>query len=378
MYVLPKAVLSYLRSKHLDKWLLGYGCHLLRNLHKSIIPVPKPRHLLFAICDHFEPMYSGDVTESVIRNRVAVWEELYPLLARGYMDADGYYPRHTFFFPGEDPHHDSLASLARLARKNWGEVELHLHHEGDTVESLREKLHHSLAKFAEHGHISIDASGRYRYAFVHGNWCLANAREDGNFCGVDAELPLLFETGCYADYTFPAAPDESQPNIVNQIYWPVGDLSRKRAYEWGERAKVGEMRRDRLLIIQGPLALSWRKHRIPLSIEGSHLTDTDPPTPKRIRSWIEQNIHISGRPEWVFVKVHTHGAQEEIASSLLGTGGRNLHRELTNRYNDGENWVLHYVTAREMYNIAVAAMEGQSGDPSLYRDYVIPPPPIVG
>ncbi len=35
-------------------------------------------------------------------------------------------------------------------------------------------------------------------------------------------IPLLFETGCYADFTFPAAPNESQPNIVNQIYWPVG------------------------------------------------------------------------------------------------------------------------------------------------------------
>ena len=47
-----------------------------------------------------------------------------------------------------------------------------------------------------------------RYAFIHGNWCLANARKDRRWCWVDEELPLLFDTGCYADYTFPSAPEE--------------------------------------------------------------------------------------------------------------------------------------------------------------------------
>ncbi len=84
-----------------------------------------------------------------------------------------------------------------------------------------------------------------RYAFIHGNWCLANARSDRRWCGVDEELPLLFQSGCYADFTFPAAPDDSQPPIVNQIYWPDGDLARRRAQDTGARARVGEVRRDR-------------------------------------------------------------------------------------------------------------------------------------
>ena len=53
-----------------------------------------------------------------------------------------------------------------------------------------------------------------------------------------------------------------------------------------------------------------------------------------------------------------------------------LHEYLNARYNDGQEWVLHYVTAREMYNIAVAAMDGASGDPGDHRDHVVPPPPI--
>ena len=97
-----------------------------------------------------------------------------------------------------------------------------------------------------------------------------------------------------------------------------------------------------------------------------------------MKTWVRQDIHVEGRPEWVFAKLHTHGAPDREAASLLGEGGHALHRELTSKYNDGKNWVLHYVTAREMYNIAIAAMEGKAGDPGAYRDYVIPPPPVVG
>jgi len=107
------------------------------------------------------------------------------------------------------------------------------------------------------------------------------------------------------------------------------------------------------------------------------VTGDDPGTPSRVRSWVNQAIGVVGRPEWVFVKVYTHGAPEQHATSLLGEGGRMMHAELTTRYNDGKNWCLHYVTAREMYNIAIAAMDGRSGDPAQYRDYVLPPPPAA-
>jgi hypothetical protein len=50
---------------------------------------------------------------------------------------------------------------------------------------------------------------------------------------------------------------------------------------------------------------------------------------------------------------------------------------LTSRYNDGDRYALHYVTAREMYNIAIACMEGQQGNPFEYRDYRLEPPPVA-
>jgi hypothetical protein len=375
-----RAALQYLGSKHLENWVGSYFLQRLSRLGQ-LAPSGR-RHLLFAVCDHYEPLWAHDgrwqtVPHEVGVARVARWEDGYPRLARRYRDADGYQPRHSFFFPLEQYHEDFLEPLARLARLGLGEVEVHLHHDGDDEQSLRSQIDEGLQLLAQHGHLSRAESGLLQYAFIHGDWALANGRPDGQACGVDAELPLLFDSGCYADFTFPAAPSACQPGIINQIYWPTGDLRRRRAYDKGERARVGVRKRDRILMIQGPLALTVRTRGIPLQIENSDITGHFPAASSRVHTWVSQNIHVVGRPEWVFVKVHTHGAPQDTADSLLGSGGEALHRILADSYNDGEQWQLHYVTAREMYNIAVAAMDGRSGRPGDYRDYVLAPPPVT-
>jgi len=370
-----------LRKKNLHVWTGGYA----RWLAASALPRARaaldrgggPRHLLFAFCDHYEPHWKNkDPARG--EARVRAWLEGYPTLAAPFRDADGRPPRHSFFFPGEEYTPGYLDALGSLARRGLGEVELHLHHDGDTAPNLRRTIQDYLRLYAGHGHFSRDPDGRVRYAFIHGNWCLANARSDGRWCGVAEELPLLHETGCYADFTFPAAPDESQPALVNQIYWPWGDLRRRRAYEEGRPARVGERHDDRILMIEGPLSFALRPGALPRPrIENAAVTADDPPSASRVRTWVRQGICVAGRPEWVFVKVHTHGAPEKQAASLLGDGGRALHAELTTRYNDGKRFRLHYLTAREMYNVAMAAMDGKDGDPGAYRDYVLPPPPVA-
>lgn len=363
-----------LRQKNLHTWIPGYLQHLATQKRRRS---PGQRHLLFALCDHYEPLWGKATSPETGRARVQAWREGYPELASAFRDADGMPPRHTFFFPGEEYAPEFLQPLAELCQESLGEVELHLHHDGDTSEGLRHDIELYLDRFASHGHISRDAHGRYRYAFIHGNWCLANARADGRWCGVDDELQLLFDTGCYADYTFPSAPDECQPNRVNQIYWPTGDLRRRRAYSTGLRARVGTRFSDRLLMITGPLALTRRPGRLAWRIESSAIDHSDPPSAERVHNWVSQGIHVAGRPEWVFVKVHTHGAPEENAEVLLGPAGRALHETLAASYNDGDRWSLHYVSAREMYNIALAAMDGRDGNPREFRDYFIVPPPIA-
>ena len=367
-------MLARLRRKNLHQWLPDYGRHLLR---RARTPTPTgDRHVLFALCDHYEPLHGG-ASDEVGRVRVDAWADGYARLAREFRDDDGRPPRHGWFFPGEEYRPYFLNRLGELARAGLGEVELHLHHDGDTADTLRGKLRDHLAAFARHGHLSRLAATskggaeRFAWAFIHGNWSLANGRPDRRWCGVDDEL------GCYADLTFPSAPDPCQPDKVNQLYWPTGDLTRRRSYEHGERARVGASFDDRLLMITGPLALARKRRgmRPGIRLENGALTGDDPATAERVASWLAQGIHVEGRPEWVFVKVHTHGAIERTAASLLGDGGRTLHAALRDLTRGRAK--LHYVTARELYNVARAAMDGMAGDPNQYFDYAIAPPAIA-
>ena len=127
-------MLNYIAEKNLDAWLGGYARHLVK---RAVTPgVQGPRHLLFAICDHYEPLH-GDVSRDVGRARVRAWRERYPEMARRFRDASGRPPRHSYFFPGEQYDADFIAPLAEMTAMGLGEVEVHLHHDGDTRESLR-------------------------------------------------------------------------------------------------------------------------------------------------------------------------------------------------------------------------------------------------
>jgi len=109
-------------------------------------------------------------------------------------------------------------------------------------------------------------------------------------------------------------------------------------------------------------------------IENADVRQSNPPSADRNDIWVEQHIHVKGRPEWVFVKVHTHGCQENDMETLLGAPAEAMYADLEARYNDGKRHVLHYVSAREMVNIIKAAEEGRTGNPHDYRDYFLKPP----
>jgi hypothetical protein len=368
-----------LRKKNVGQWA---GAYVRDRLYKSVLRKHenhvRVRHVLFALCDHYEPLHSGSMGKAsydVGLRRVDRWHAEYPHVADQFRDADGIAPQHTFFFPAEEYNPRFFDHLDDLVRRNYGEVELHLHHDNDTEELLEQSIRTALALYGGRGHFARSTSGEMRYGFIHGNWALANGRPDGRQCGVDAELPLLFRTGCYADFTFPSCPDVTQPNIVNQIYWPTGDLSRKRSYEFGREAKVGESFDDRLLLITGPLVVGLRGNTMKPRLEYGALAVNDPMTRHRLRHWVKAGIHVQGQPDWLFIKVYTHSAPETQSGAVLGEGGRQLH-EVLQTLNDGVNNCLHYVTAREMYNIARAAMDGKRGNPNDYRDYLLPRPPI--
>jgi len=73
--------------------------------------------------------------------------------------------------------------------------------------------------------------------------------------------------------------------------------------------------------------------------------------------WVSQRIHVKGRPDWIFVKVYTHGCQESNKDYLLSEGLERLFSILEEDYQEGKNGKLHYVSAREMFNVAKALEE---------------------
>lgn len=335
-------------------------------------------HVMFAIADHFEP-FNGAVSEARADRRVAAWHDRYPAMAAGLVDTDGRRPQHSFFYPVEQYRDRHVDRLADLVERGDAEIEVHLHHDRDTSLNLRR----TLVEFAgvlhdRHGLLTRHRDGSIGYGFVHGNWALDNARPDGRQCGVDDEISVLKSTGCYADFTLPAAPDVSQTRIVNSIYYAIDDPHRCKSHDSGVPAIVRRPSPSNgLLMVQGPLGLTWsrRKYGVLPGIESGAL-DYSPghrPDGKRFRQWLDASVVVVGRPDWIFVKLHTHGAPEANAEVLLGPVMEEFHRSIQQQAIQ-HGMHLHYVTAREMANIIRAAEDGGTGNPGEYRDYWLPPP----
>jgi len=362
-----------IRARHMQIWL---GNYLRRRLPPR--PTHGPVHVMFAFVDHFEPNW-GRVNLATQRARVDRWCRDYRALADRHRDADGRPPQHSFFYPEEEYVEEHLDKLAALCADGYGEIEIHLHHDNDTPENFTA----TIARFNKllherHGALPRDPqTGQLRFGFIHGNWCLDNSRADGRWCGINNELILLRELGCYADFTLPSAPSETQTRTVNSIYYATDDPARPKSHDIGVPVRVGGTPSGDLMIVQGPLGLNWRERRLGLvpRIENADVRRGCPPTPARVDHWVRTGIHVEGRPEWIFVKVHTHGTQERDMDTLLGEAAERMHAHLERAYNDGTRHVLHYVTAREMYNIIKAAEAGKSGNPGDWRDYELPPPP---
>ena len=126
------------------------------------------------------------------------------------------------------------------------------------------------------------------------------------------------------------------------------------------------------LMIQGPLMLNLgrRKHGWPFpGIENGEMTTANPPTMERLRLWQQAAITVHGRPEWLFIKLHCHGMDPRDEQAMLGSPIQQFLRELVGRPQRQDKYLVHFVTAREMVNIALAACDGNSGNPGQYRDY---------
>jgi hypothetical protein len=360
-------------TRRLDIWLLSYFKHRAGLLF-SKRQRHRPKHIIFCFIDHFEPKAISTVDK---------WVNDYPKVATRFRDADGFYPKHTFFYPIEQYNESYLGQLSLLCSRGFGEIEVHLHHDNDTSDNLKITLEEYKLKLSQKGLLGTNVfTGNIQYGFVHGNHALDNSRADGRWCGVNDEILILKETGCYADFTLPSAPSDTQTKKINSIYYAVDDPDKPKSHNNGVDVEFGKKSSGDLMIIQGPLALSWKKRKygfIP-RIENADINLHDPSVNDRIAMrdrvdlWVKQDIKVLGRDDCIFVKISVHGASQDIMNILFNTYMEDIFAYLGKKYNDGKNYILHYVTAREMYNIVRAFGDGKNGNPNDYRNYLISAP----
>jgi hypothetical protein len=360
----------------------SYGFHILPSYawHKLTRHVPRgPVHLMIALADHFEPsivpengMLRAPYAEQ--ERRLDFWCRECPRLADTWRDSDGYPFVHTYFYPAEQYDHRLIQQLAEHCDRGWGEIEIHLHHgipTPDTAQNTRcQLLEFRDALASNHGCLSyLDGVGPPKYAFVHGNFALANSA-GGRCCGVDSEMQLLADTGCYADLTLPTAPfHAAQIAKINSLYECALPLSQWAPHRRGHDLERGHSPEVFPLIVQGPLML----HFFPspsraVGIENGAITGRNPLSISRLRLWKQAAISVRGKPDWIFIKLHCHSMDPTQQDAVLGEPIRYFLRELM-KGAEQRGEILHFVSAREMVNIILAACDGRDGNPREYRDY---------
>jgi len=344
---------------------------------------PSPRgdsHLIISLADHFEPAImplqgAARASYHEQEKRLDHWCRTYPRAFDGLRDSDGRAFTHTYFYPAEQYDPGLLARLAAHCHAGWGEVEIHLHHglhhpdtEGNTRRQLLD-FRNALAN--EHGCLSyLDGMGSPRYAFVHGNFALANSA-GGRNCGVDSEMQVLADTGCYADFTLPPGLYHlAHTSKINSLYECFPPLARRGSHRRGRDLSVGHNPTVFPVMIQGPLMMSFVKAdgKRRIGVENGALTHNNPPSLYRLGLWRNAGIRVKRRPNWLFIKLQCHGMDPRDEEIMLGASATNfLQRLLATARERSET--VHFVTAREQVNIILAACEGREGDPGQYRDY---------
>jgi hypothetical protein len=361
----------HIRRRHMHRWLPAY----LRTARRRRLPRPdEDVHVLICIADHYEPRADGADHARALR-RVQAWVNEYPRQLGRFRDSDGRPPRHTFFFPIEEYEPEYLDLLGELCRAGYGEIEIHLHHDRDTADNLRRELLTFKDTLAHrHGLLARHRdSGEIAYGFIHGNWALCNALGDGRHCGVDNELDILRETGCYADFTYPSAPHVTQPPIINALYYTCDRPGQARSHEVGWPVGTCAPPPRSLLLVQGPLVLDWRQRKLGVlpGTENGCLQASQPPDIRRLPSWLRARVQVPSRPDWFFIKLHAHGAEEKAHDALLGAPMVRFHEELARLARANRRFHFHYVTAREMVNLVKAAEAGFAGTVDEARDYLL-------
>jgi hypothetical protein len=173
------------------------------------------------------------------------------------------------------------------------------------------------------------------------------------------------------DMTYPtSAFHPAQISKLNSIYECGLPLQGRAPHRRGVGLRVGRPVSKLPFLIQGPWALDFdRKSRNGVGrIEDGALTVANPPSIRRLQLWKRAAITVAGRRDWLFIKLDAHGMYPTDTETVLGSPTQSFLKELISGATDRQE-ILHFVSAREMANIALAACDGREGNPGNFRDY---------
>jgi hypothetical protein len=337
--------------RHAEIWFAPY----LKGRLRKAMRTTKLKRAWVAITDHYEPLGMAATLETAL-SRVGSWRDRWPRIAEDApRDAAGQRPQYSFFYPQEEYRRELLDGIAEMVRLGVGDVEVHLHHDNDRPDSFIRNVNEYCRRLTDDHGLLRRLDGRTVFGFIHGNWALDNSRPDGKWCGLNGEIALLRDLGCYADFTMPSLPSATQSRVVNQIYWCTNNPdNRPRSFDRGIEATVGGGKRGDLLMITGPVGLRFDGRLIP-RLETGEIAGYDMPAPSRIHEWFDVAPTIG---DDLFLKLYTHGAPERNLEPLLGGGLSNLFRWLVEEANR-RDIEIHWATAWQMFQAADALIHGR-------------------
>jgi hypothetical protein len=342
--------------RHAEIWLPGY---LQSRFRQWSSRSSGPKRVWLAVADHFEPFGNG-VDDTEAAGRVALWSREWPMIAARHRDSAGRPPRHTFFYPEEEYRPHLIEALAEMTKAGIADVEVHIHHDGegerdfvDRVSGFQETL------FYKHGLLRRH-EGKIAFGFIHGNFALDNSLPGGRWCGLNNEITLLQELGCYADFTMPSGDSPTQAHTLNTIYWAVDDPARPKSYDFGMPLTASRPHNG-LLMIPGPFGIRWHERLVP-RLEKGEIASYDLPTRYRCRRWFDLAPRVGND---ILIKLYTHGCQERHSAALLQGGGLDALFEAVQAECRIREWPFFFVSCWEMYQAVDAIAKQMDLEPLL-------------